>query len=64
MAVSDLRQRGASRPQTQKTLTSTIQSSFQKQLSEVDLTELLDALKRDGLIVVTGTKVGYSIPAT
>ncbi|WP_343622874.1 hypothetical protein [Roseateles puraquae] len=64
VAVSDLRQRGASRPQTQKTLTSTIQSSFQKQLSEVDLTELLDALKRDGLIVVTGTKVGYSIPAT
>ena len=37
---------------------------FQKQLSEVDLTELLDALKRYGLIVVTGTKVGYSIPAT
>lgn len=64
VVVGNLRQRGASRPRTLKTLTSTIQSLFQKQLSEMELTELLDALKRDGIVVVTDTKVSYSIPTT
>lgn len=64
VAVSNLRQRGASRPRTLKTLTSTIQSLFQKQLSEVELAELLDALKRDGIVVVTDTKVTYALPTT
>lgn len=62
VVVSNLRQRGASRPRTLKTLTSTIQSLFQKQLSDVELAEVLDALRRDGVVVVTDTKVSYSIP--
>ena len=64
VVVSNLRQRGAARPRTLKTLTSTIQSLFQKQLSEVELAELLGELKREGIIVVSDTKVSYSIPST
>lgn len=57
--VANLRQRGNSRPRTPKTLSSTVNSLFQKNLTENDLTGLLTALEQQGHIVVSGNKVTY-----
>ena len=57
-----LKQRGASRPRTLKTLESTISSLFQKQLPEAELDELIAELKRLGYVTVHERKVTYSLP--
>jgi hypothetical protein len=64
VVLANLQQRGASRPRTVKTLTSTISSLFQKQLCDDDLTALLEALEGEGLIATSGNKVTYSLPAS
>ena len=61
--VANLKRRGTAKPRTVKTLTSTISSMFQKQLPEQELESLLNALREQGLITITGTKVSYSLPA-
>ena len=61
--VADLKRRGTAKPRTVKTLTSTISSMFQKQLPEQELESLLNALREQGLITITGTKVSYSLSA-
>ena len=63
VVVVNLQQRGASMPRMLKTLTSTINSLFQRQLSEADLSALLKALQAKGFIAVNETKVTYSLPA-
>ena len=63
VVIADLKRRGASKPRAVKTLTSTISSMFQKQLSEQELISLLDELKAQGLITIAGTKVSYTLPA-
>jgi len=63
VVVANLQQRGASRPRTVKTLTSTISSLFQKQLCDDDLAALLEALEGKGFIATSGKKVTYSLPA-
>ena len=60
--VANLKQRGASKPRTVKTLSSTISSLFQKALAEDELAAILKHMEQQGLITVTGTKVGYSLP--
>lgn len=60
--VENLRQRGTSKPRTLKTLTSTINSMFQKQLTEDGLSALLKVLQEKGFITVNGTKITYSLP--
>ena len=60
--VANLKQRGASKPRTVKTLSSTISSLFQKALAEDELAAILKHMEQHGLITVTGTKVGYSLP--
>lgn len=60
--VANLQQRGASKPRTVKTLSSTINSLFQKNLSEGELASLLQGLQERGIISVTGTKVSYALP--
>ena len=50
------------KPRTLKTLSSTIQSLFQKQLAEPELAELLGELQRRGLATVTENKVSYALP--
>lgn len=60
--VSDLKRRGASKPRTAKTLTSTINSLFQKQLPEEELAALLNELNKQGIVTVNNTKVTYSLP--
>jgi len=60
--LANLQQRGASKPRTIKTLSSTINSLFQKKLSEGELASLLQGLQEQGIISVTGTKVSYTLP--
>ena len=60
--VTNLKQRGASKPRTVKTLSSTMSSLFQKALAEDELAAILKHMEQQGFITVTGTKVGYSLP--
>lgn len=62
VVVADLRRRGSSKPRAIGTLSSTIASLFQKQLSESELSELLVALQGQGFVVVSGSKVSYALP--
>jgi hypothetical protein len=47
-----------------KTLSSTINSLFQKQLAEEELAAILKELKTQGYITVDDTKVTYALPAS
>ncbi|MDN5849813.1 MAG: PIN domain-containing protein [Nitrococcus sp.] len=59
--VSNLNQRGTSRPRTVKTLSSTINSLFQKILSEDEVSSLVTLLEKQGYISITNTKVTYAL---
>jgi hypothetical protein len=61
VVVVNLRQRGAARPRTVKTLSSTIGALFQKQLGETDIKAILVELTKAGHAVIDGTKVSYSL---
>jgi hypothetical protein len=61
VVLNNLRQRGAGRPRTIKTLSGTIESLFLKQLAVGELDEILAALKKSGHVTVDGTKVAYSL---
>ena len=61
VVVANLRQRGAARPRTVKTLSSTIGSLFQKQLGDGDIKALLAELEKGGHVSLEGTKVSYSL---
>ena len=60
--VADLKRRGSAKPRTVKTLSSTIQAIFQKQLSDEDVTGLVNGLNKKGIVKISGTKVTYSLP--
>lgn len=62
--VSSLIARGQSRPRKVKTLMNTINSLFQKTLSEPELTGLVEKLKESGCVVVEGESVAYRPPVT
>lgn len=61
LIVTNLKQRGSSRPATEKTLSSTINSIFAKKLSELEIASLIDQLKIRGIIQVNDTKVRYKL---
>lgn len=61
--VAKLRQLKASKPRTIKKLKSTIASVFQKQLSEGEVTAVLDALHSRGLVAITDQKITYVLPS-
>lgn len=61
VVVANLRQRGASRPRTVKTLSSTISSLFQRQLSSEELDALMSELQKKGYVTINQTKVSYSL---
>lgn len=63
VVLANLQQRGASKPRTLKTLTSTINSLFQKQLTDGELVALVNGLQSKGFITVTDTKVMYAVPS-
>ena len=61
VVVTNLRQRGAAKPKTVKTLTSTIRSLFQTSITDKELTTLLQQLEAKGVLTVEGTKVSYAL---
>lgn len=63
VVVNNLRQRGPNKPRVLKTLSNTISTLFQKQLSEQDLAVLLAELQKTGIVTLNGTKVSYSLPS-
>lgn len=60
--VTNLAQRGSSRPRTLRTLASTIHSLFQKSLSETEVEHIVAELRHKGVIAVNDSKVSYTIP--
>jgi len=64
VVISNLKQRGASKPRTVKTLSSTILSLFQKQLPGEELDQLLAELQLAGTITITENKVSYALSET
>jgi len=61
--LAKLQQPKATKPRTVKTLSSTIGSLFQKQLSEEDVAALIQSLADKGYLTVTGSKITYAIPS-
>ena len=62
VVVANLKQRGAAKPRTVKTLSSTINSLFQNALPEDELAALLKLMEKQSVITVSGTRVAYSLP--
>jgi len=62
LIVDYLHKRGAAKPRTVTTLTSTIGALFLKQLSPDEIGALLTALQARGYVSVVGNKVSYSLP--
>ena len=62
LIVADLQKRGASRPRTVATLSSTISAMFKKQLAAQEVSSLVSELKKKGFVKVEGTKVTYNLP--
>lgn len=60
--VEKLRRLGTAKPRAVKTLSSTINAMFLKQLSENELSSLVQELQSAGLVSVAGTKVSYALP--
>lgn len=60
--VADLIRRKASKPRTQKTLLSTLNALFKKELSDKQLAGLFAALCKRGYVKIEGTKISYSLP--
>jgi hypothetical protein len=63
LIIADLQRRGAARPRTAATLSSTISATFQKQLTAQEVSSLVSELKKKGLVKLDGTKVTYNLPS-
>jgi hypothetical protein len=58
--LANLQQRGTSKPRAVKTLSSTINSLFQKSLSEQEVGAIIKELEKQGAITITESKVTYA----
>jgi hypothetical protein len=63
LVTADLVRRKNAKPRTVKTLRSTINALFQKQLAEADLDALVAGLTQSGVIKIADGKVQYALPA-
>lgn len=63
VVIADLQKRKTAKPGTLKTLRSTINALFQKQLAAEELDALVDGLTQAGTIKVADGKVHYALPA-
>lgn len=61
VVIDYLKSRGTAVPKTIKTLTSTIQSVFQKNIHESEQETIIAALQEQGAIAVVGAKVSYNL---
>lgn len=59
--VRNLKMRGSGRPRMVKTLRNTINALFSKSLNDTDLTEIVEALKREGYISIEKENVSYQL---
>jgi hypothetical protein len=64
LVVADLQRRGAARPRTLRTLSSTINALFQKQLAPAEIAALLEELQENGTISINQGKVSYALPSS
>jgi len=62
LVVADLQKRGSARPRKTATLRNTINAVLKKQLTEAEISSLIDQLQARGTIVVSDTKVTYNLP--
>ena len=62
LIIEDLRKRGAARPRTIKTLSSTVAVLFKKKLTEQEIVSLVETLRLRGIVVVNETRVTYVLP--
>lgn len=60
IVVDKLAQPKATKPRTVKTLASSVGSFFQKQLSDEEVAAVVEAMVKQGVISITGTKVTYA----
>jgi PIN domain-containing protein len=60
IVVDKLAQSKATKPRTLKTLSSSIASLFQKQLSDDEVAAVVEGLGKQGIISVAGTKITYA----
>lgn len=60
MAANWFQQTKATKPRTVKTLSSTVASLFQKQLSEKEVAAIVHWLAEQGHLAIAGTKVSYT----
>lgn len=58
--VANLRQRGAAKPKSIKTLSSTIRSLLQGGITDKELSAILQRLQADGVLTIEGAKVSYA----
>jgi hypothetical protein len=61
VVIDYLKSRGTAVPKTIKTLTSTIQSVFQKNILESEQETIIATLQEQGAIAVVGAKVSYNL---
>jgi len=61
--VANLERNKSARPRTLKTLRSTINAWFNKEVSDARLTDLVDQLRSQGIIKDAGAKISYHFPA-
>jgi len=61
IVITKLQQLKAAKPRTVKTLSSTVSSLFQKQLTETEVKGLVDSLEARKLLSVSDTKVTYAL---
>ncbi len=62
VVITNLNQRRASKPRTLKTLASTINSLFQKSLSEAEIEDIISELTKKGIVVNNQSRVSYVLP--
>ena len=62
LVIKKLQQMKATKPRTVKTLSTTIASVFQKQLSPAEIEGAIKDLCKRGLVQLTGTRVSYALP--
>jgi hypothetical protein len=62
LVIARLRQFKAAKPRTIKTLSSTMASLFQNQLSEGEISVLMQKLVKRGYLSISETKVTYTLP--
>jgi PIN domain len=61
--VEKLKQLKAARPGTVKALGSTIAALFQRQLSDKEVSGLINQMAKNGYLIVSGTKITYALPS-